>query len=190
MSTRHILPGALELKPLQQGNLSTLCGLYSVLNSIQIALYPQRLTRPELHRINVHAIAYLSRRRHLKRALSFGIEYEMWAELQTELLSYVNNAQGTSLKTNGILTGAAARDRQRAIHRIKKHLRDGSPILAGFGGILDHYSVIAGYTADRLILFDSSGLKWITASKLGLGESSSRAHWILAEQTVAVVDDW
>ena len=119
-----------------------------------------------------------------------GILYELWAELQTELIIYVNHAHGMSLKTSSILTGSAARDRQRAVHQIKRHILRGSPVLVGFGGILDHYSVIAGYTEGRLILFDSSEHRWITASKLGLGEGSRRTHWILADQTVAIVDNW
>jgi len=187
---RHILPGARELTPFKQGNLSMLCGLYSILNSIQLALYPHRLTRPQIQRIYLDAVHHLSRRRQLKRVIGEGLIYETWAELQIELLDFVNKAHGKSLIRKAILTGSAAQNRQRTVQQIKKQLWSGSPVLAGFGGILDHYSVIAGYTERRLILFDSSGLEWIQADNLGLGEGSRRPHWILPDQTVAIEDDW
>lgn len=167
-----------------------LCGLYSVLNALQLALYPQRLSRPELQRIYLRAIDHLSRRRQLKRVIGIGVDYPLWAELQIELIIYVNQAYGLSLKRCAILTGTAVKNRQRAIGQIKSNLCRGSPVLAGFGGILNHYSVIAGYTAERLILFDSSNLKWIAVGKLGLGEGSRRTHWILPDQMVAILDDW
>lgn len=167
-----------------------LCGLYSVLNSIQLALYPRRLARPELQRIYVRAIEHLSRRRQLKRVIGVGVDYPLWAKLQTELIAYVNQIYGASLNAAATLQGTAVRDRKRAIDTIKRAIGGGSPVLAGFGGVLDHYSVIAGYTGERLILFDSSGLQWIQAENLGLGEGSPRTHWILPDQTMSVVDDW
>ena len=167
-----------------------LCGLYSILNSIQLVLYPHRLTRPQIQAIYLAAVQHLSRRRQLKRAISEGLVYEVWAELQIELLAYVNKAHGKSLIRIPALTGPAGRNRQRAVLTIKRQLWAGSPVLAGFGGLLDHYSVIAGYTERRLILFDSAGLKWIQANNLGLGEGSRRTHWILPDQTMAIEDEW
>lgn len=190
MAPRFILPGATELRPLQQGKLSSMCGLYSVLNCIQLALYPQRLTRPELQRIYRHAIQHLSRRRQLKQVLGIGMEHELWMELRDQLIACVNDTYHTSLKPAATLTGAGTADRRRALDQIKRDLRAGGPVLACFGGALDHYSVVCGYTDQRLVLFDSSGMRWIRAENVGLGERSRRRHWILGECTSTVVDDW
>lgn len=54
-----MLAGVGQLKPLQQGNLSNMCGLYSVLNAVQLAVYPQRLTRPELQYLLSHRVCAL-----------------------------------------------------------------------------------------------------------------------------------
>lgn len=190
MRPRYTLPGVYELRPLRQGNLSSMCGLYSLLNGILLALYPQRLSRPQLQQIYRHAIGHLSRKRKLKQVLGVGIEYELWAELRDELIGYVNTTHDATLKPDATLVGTAAKDRRRAIDHIRKTLYSGSPILAGFGGALDHYSVICGYTEHRLMLFDSSSFHWIRADNLGLGEYSRRRHWILAECTSTLVDDW
>jgi hypothetical protein len=190
VATRFILPGVTQLKPLQQGNLSSMCGLYSVLNCIQLALYPERLSKPELQCIYRHAIEHLSRRRQLKRVLGTGIEHELWTDLRDQLITSANDAYHTALKATATLTGKGTSDRRRAIAQIQKALRSGTPVMASFGGTLDHYSVFCGYTDQRLMLFDSSGLCWIGADNVGLGEHSPRRHWIVADCTSSIVDDW
>lgn len=167
-----------------------MCGLYSLLNGILLALYPQRLSRPQLQQIYRHAIEHLSRRRKLKQVLGVGIDYELWTELRDEVITYVNAAHHVSLKPTPTLPGSAATDRSRMIGKVKKDLQCGSPVLALFGGALDHYSVICGYTSQRLMLFDSSGLYWIKSDNLGLGEHSRRRHWIVADCTATIIDDW
>ena len=190
MRSSHILVGSTQLKPLSQGKLSSMCGLYSILNALQLSLFPRRLVKPELQQVYLHAIAFLSRRRQLKRVLGTGMVYEVWDELRDELVAFTNKAFDVSLKPTPTLLGTAAIDRRRMIEKLKRDVHGGSPILAGFGGVLDHYSVICGYTPQRLLLFDSSGLAWIKADNLGLGEQSRRRHWILAECTSTLVDDW
>lgn len=186
----HILAAAQDLRPLQQGKLSSMCGLYSVLNALQLSIFPRRLSKPELQRIYRHAVEFLSRRRQLKRVLGAGIEYWLWEELRAELIAYVNTSYDMSLKAVPTLRGAASVDRRRMIAKLAKDLRGGSPVLAGFGGALDHYSVVCGYTPQRLMLFDSSGLHWITADNVGVGEFSRRRHWIIADYTTTIFDDW
>ena len=136
MQARHTLPGARELKPFKQGSLSMLCGLYSILNSIQLALYPRRLSGPQTQRIYLHAVHYLSKCRQLKRVVGEGLVYEIWAELQIELIDYVNQTHGKTLVRKAILTGSAARNRQSAVEQIKRQIWGGNPVLAGFGASL------------------------------------------------------
>lgn len=190
MSTSHMLAGVGQLEPLQQGNLSNMCGLYSVLNAIQLAVYPQRLTRPELQRLYRHAIEHLSHRKQLTGVLGIGIEYELWTELRDELVAHINTHYGLSLKPTLTLTGTAATDRKRALKKIRRMLQRGRPVLAHFGGALDHYSVLCGYTDEKLFLFDSSRLSWVQADNVGLGEHSRQRHWLMANYTSALFEDW
>ncbi len=98
MPPHSTLPAVYELKPLHQGKLSSMCGLYSLLNGISLALYPQRLSRPQLQQLYRHAIGHLSRKRKLKQVLGVGIEYELWNELRDELIAFVNTAHHATLK--------------------------------------------------------------------------------------------
>ena len=190
MTTRHILTGASHLVPLQQGNLSNMCGLYSVLNAIQLAVYPRRLTKPELQRLYRLAIKHLSRRKQLQGVLGIGMGYQLWTELRDVLIAHANSCYGFSLKPTFTLSGTATTDRKRALRKITKALRRGRPVLAHFGGALEHYSVVCGYADQKLFLFDSSGLNWVQADNVGLGEQSRRRHQILAEYTFTLVEDW
>lgn len=190
MIEHHIVPGARHLKPVLQGTLSRLCGVYSVLNAIQLCLYPERLNGAEMQRLYRHAIHYLSRRKQLSRVIGVGMAYQLWMEATAELIAYVNAAYDTEITASRILKGSAATDRQRAIRQIKKSLRRGRPVVALLGGTLNHYSVFCGYTASRLLLFDSSGLSWVRADNVGLGEHSRRTHWLLAEYTSSIAEHW
>lgn len=190
MRASYMLAGVTALEPIQQGTLSRMCGLYSVLNAIQLALFPQRLSKLELQRLYRHAITYLSRKRQLQRVLGIGMGYELWTELRDHLLTRINTMYNMSLQPTPTLMGSAARDRRRAIHQIKKAVRRGRPVLALFGGTLDHYSVVCGYTDQRLLLFDSAGLSWVNAANVGLGEHSRCSHWLLAKYTATLGENW
>lgn len=190
MPDRYTIPGAKELKPLMQGNLSRLCGLYSVLNGIQLALFPQRLGRPELQGLYLQGIRHLAQRRQLRSVIGVGMHDGAWLALAAELLAHLNDGHGTSFQLRPVIKGAAERDRQRSLAAIKKAIGSKSPVLISFGGHLDHYTVVSGYTERRLVLFDSSGLRWLEAINIGVGERSARRHWISSASTVAIFDDW
>lgn len=190
MTPRFVIAGVGNLDPIEQGSLSRMCGVYSVLNAIQLALYPERLSKPELQRLYRHALGYLSRRRQLQRVLGIGMGYDIWTELRDELIAYINETLVLSLKPTPTLRGSAATDRKRAIKQIKKSLRRGRPVLVLLGGMLDHYSVFCGYTDQRLILFDSDGLRWVNADSVGLGERSRRTHWLLSDYTSTLCEEW
>ncbi len=190
MLDRFTLPSAKQLKPLAQGNLSRLCGLYSFINSIRLALYPLELRKDELQELYFEGMRHLSRGRHLKRVLGVGMEEDLWLSLGAALVCYVNGAHSSALKLTPAIGGGARRDRERALRGIRKMVAGGSPVLASFGGALDHYTTICGYTPSRFVLFDSSGLRWVEAKQVGVGERSCRRHWIAAHSTVAIIDDW
>jgi hypothetical protein len=118
------------------------------------------------------------------------MEYELWAELRDLLIARTNEAYHWSLKASSMLTGTAGKDRKRAIQRIRRTLQRGRPVLAYFGGALDHYSVLCGYTDDKLFLFDSSRLSRVQADNVGLGERSPRRYWLLPASTITLFEDW
>jgi hypothetical protein len=175
---------------LRQGSLSSLCGLYSLINAIQLALYPARLPKDELQDLYSAGIGHLHSKRQLRSVLGVGMVEEAWLSLGAALVDHVNVAHGTSLKLRRVTVGAAESDRRRALLRVRQAIEQGSPVLASFGGTLDHYTVICGLSEQRLNLFDSSGLRWLLIRGVGVGEHSRLRHWISPQSALALDDDW
>ncbi len=190
MGSHHLLPASLGLKPLQQGHMSSLCGLYSAINAVRLAIQPHRLNKTQLHVMYVRGIDGLSSRRKLKTVLGHGMNEDLWFALIGELIDYANETLNLSLKPVKTLTGDAAQNRRSAIVRVKQDVRLERPVLVCLLGALNHYSVICGYAGERLILFDSSGFRWVCAGNIGLGDNSQLTHRISAQSTFSIIDDW
>lgn len=189
LQQRTTLAAAKQLKPLTQGTLSKLCGLYAFLNAVQLALYPRRLSRAELQSIYVQGISHLAGHRHLKRVLGKGMNEDVWLELWQALTAAVNADLHVDLACRFILKRPARTSLPRALQAVEDALLDGYPVLACFGGALDHLTVISGCTSRRLTFFDSSGLGWVTTGGLSLLEGENR-HWLMRTSVVALVDGW
>ncbi|QDM41466.1 hypothetical protein [Altererythrobacter sp. TH136] len=62
---------------------------------------------------------------------------------------------------------------------IKSHIRAGCPVMMLIWGSYNHCTVAVGFTPSRLLLFDSSGFKWVYFRSLGLHHArSNKLHQI------------
>lgn len=94
---RFALPGMTQLEPLSQGSLSSLCGLYSAMNGIRLALYPQRLSKHQTEELYRQGATHLARARQLARVLGVGMPQDKWLDLTQSLLAHANDATESSL---------------------------------------------------------------------------------------------
>ncbi len=172
----RVLAGARQLEPLVQGDLSRLCGLYSILNAIQLGLYPRWLSPVQRKQMFIEGITHLARERQLRSVVGVGMEEPVWRKLAVALVTNANEQFGSKLKVQRALKGTAPRSRRKVLEAIMAAVEDGRPVLVYLGGALDHYTVIAGYTDRRLMLFDSQGLRWIEIDHVGVAEG--RRHWL------------
>ncbi len=186
---RHRLDAAGSLRPLQQGQLSCLCGLYAHLNAIQLALFPDHLTRSELRQLYGCGVEHLARSRLLKGAVGGGMTEKTWRALGDALLNCVNEQRGTAFKFETPTNSALSR-RRTALRFISTHIQQGRPVLIGVGGALDHFTVVAGCSSERLTLFDSSGHRWILAKNVGLSGRQQYRHELWPQALFALIDDW
>lgn len=185
-----LLLGAIDLEPLAQGELSRLCGLYSFLNAIRLALHPLCLGKEQHRELYLEGIRHLAKRRQLRRVLGVGMDVPLWLELGAALIDYANVAHGASLALESSLHGASRHRRSLALLSIRRAISSGSPVLVCLGGALDHYTVVAGWTERRLRLFDSSGLHWLQIDAVGLGCRSPLRHHLLPGSVATIVDKW
>lgn len=115
---------------------------------------------------------------------------DKWLDLTQALLAHANAATGSSLRLKQILSRSARGSRGRAVGAIRRAIMGGSPVLVRLGGALNHFTVIAGFTDQWLLLFDRSSLRWIETNGVGTTESSGRRHWLDPDSVGALTDDW
>jgi hypothetical protein len=184
VADRFVLPGADSLKPLRQGELTAMCGIVSWLNGIRLAAYPRVLRKPELQGLFLASMEHLSRKRQLKRVLGVGMGEEVWVPLGCALSEHCRDKLQLHLKLTPILSERD--DRRSALRSIKRHIREGHPVVLAFYGTLDHYTVVRGVTNRSLLLFDGSGLRFVKQNGVGLETGKSRRHRICREGAVAI----
>lgn len=181
-----ILPAAIQLAPFQQGDGSALCGLYSILNAVQLALWPHRkLTQGELKRlINLSAKSTSS---GLLDVLGHGIDEEAWLRLCRELLVAASDLTGYQLRPKFFLRSRAGDRTDTAIRSIKRQLMANRPVVVMLWGSYNHATVISGITQQRLCLFDSTGFKWVHRTSVGLDHPwSTKLHRIPKRSVMAI----
>ena len=184
------LSGYAQLKPLGQGDFSKLCGLYSVLNAIQLACWRVPLSQKQLEELHRDGIRYLAKRRLLARVMAMGMDEDVWQQLGDRLAQRANELLSTSFVLVPIVPRPPNTfpSTSAALKALRRTMEADRPVLCGIGGVLDHYTVVVGISATRVTLFDSSGFKWIEQRNIGASERSGARHWLYGAR--AVVDDW
>lgn len=185
---KFLLAGARELEPLRQGSLSYLCSVYSVLNGIQLALYPITLKRTDQQAIYLAGIAHLAKKRRLRQAMGQGMHDGAWQDLAAAMIETANERCRSSLKLQTSFHADHRRD--VVLRRLRRILYDGSPVLLPIYGTYDHFTVVAGYTPQRLRLFDSAGMHWITIDRTTFAEEATTRHRTPISSICAILDDW
>lgn len=183
----RLAEAATVLTPLRQGDLDRLCGLYAVINAIQLALYPQhRLTRGQLRVLFDEGIAFLSHARSLKSAASNGMYVAHWSKLCEHLLATASAL--TAIDLHMLRLPARSRpSTATALRTLTNHLRHGRPVLLALEGRLNHWTVIVRYSETRLSLFDSDGHRWILVKSLGVrGSGHGSTYRIHAKGIIAL----
>ena len=195
MGTQNVrLRGVRVVRPLRQGHYSSLCGLYSFINAVQLSSWATPASDDALRELYKFGIKYLSRRRQLARVMTMGMDQHLWLDLGAAVVTQSRDLLGMSLALAPIGLSRASRDdvqdHDSIMRKAKETLAEGRPILCGLGGTLEHYTVLCGYSEKRLTLFDSSGFHWINMSSLGHAEGSGSRHWLYPGSVTALVDAW
>jgi hypothetical protein len=189
MVKRSPLQEAAErLLPYHQGRFDNLCGLYSILNAIQLAQWP-RLERNahRSRRLFQHGIAALEHRGFLHNAIKHGMDEATWTWLTDKLLAEAGRLSGTRLRRVPILQKIRRSNLDGALALIDRHTRLGEPVLVELAGSYQHYTTIVGISDNRLHLFDSYGYRWIAAASCELSHGHARARHQIARNSAAVI---
>ena len=168
---------ASNLEPLHQGACDYLCGIYSIINAIRLASYP---TYIDSHALFEEAISHLIAKDRLAEVMQHGMATALSRRLLNALLSGRNCP--VELKAPPqfpILPAKSA---------FTRALAGGTPVLFELSGHCYHYTVATELKGNRLILFDSDGMKWINISSLPTDEATAQTsrYQIAPKSMVAI----
>lgn len=174
---KRTLTGYDHIKPLRQGDLSSLCGIYSAINAARIVA-PDLAGRTKLwEEIYALAIAWLRRNRKLRFALNVGIDFDTWKELQVAMFDDLSSRSGRSFRMRPLSRRRITENRELA-ELVRKAIDQDRAVLCSLSGTLDHFTVIVGYSRARWLLFDSLGQRWVNASVTSFGKRTTTRHWV------------
>ena len=175
-------------RPFTQGHLSSLCGLYALLNGVQLALWPHSLLTPaQLKKLFARSVEHLDNERILPAVLRAGITENAWLRLCLVVIGQAVHLTGTRLRRRFFLQHVDQLTGGTALADIKRELRQGHPVVVMLWGGYNHATVIVGYDRTRLILFDSAGYRWILLTSVGLHHASSTKRHQLTRNTVVAL---
>lgn len=167
MTPRETLAAASRvLKPLQQGELDGLCGLYAIINAIRLSLYPERrLSKAEAARLFTAGVTELRKARSLHGTILTGIHDPSWRRVGDAMAAEASKVFGARFLIDRFQFDAKLGD-QEMLRVIRLVIRAGNPVLMRVQGPVDHWTVVCRFSKARLTLFDSSGLRWLPVSSI------------------------
>jgi hypothetical protein len=179
------LKPATLLWPLYHGdNCIGLSGLYAILNAIRLAIaHKQVLTEPELYRIMRAGLRFLEGRLTPVQLLSSGLRVNLWRSMAEAMTEVTLREAGAWARVEPVfVSDPGVRAAFDAIEDAIERLR---PVMMLCRG--GRYTVVSGYTASSLLLFDSAGSCWIKKHVCGVpGDCDSARHVLYPASFLAV----
>ncbi|TGN62495.1 hypothetical protein E4L95_06365 [Paracoccus liaowanqingii] len=162
---RVLHPGADLVAPYQQGQLDSLCGLYAVINAIRVVHAPKHPLSGKMSRHLFHAgakalMSASGSRQALHQGMSAGRQYKLAKVLmRTPALASLPPLQLREKRPR-------LRSRSDLELFVRKTIGRGAVLLVDLEGRLSHHTVIIGLSNQRLLLCDSSGMRFVYASTI------------------------
>ncbi len=158
-------------KPLRQGELDGLCGLYAVVNAARV-LCPE--LDDEASRQLFRAIYRTAE--NFAQTVSFahdGLGFDDLVRLLTEAQELLSSTRAIVIAVK-TLPLAGPPSLAKLWGSMTDELRDQAVLILGLSGLEDHWSVAHRATPEALQLIDSSGLKTLPRAKCSLHHSEGR----------------
>lgn len=163
---------AKELKPFIQGDLDSLCGIYSSINAIRLAIYNEKkLTKRQARGLMEEALFYLGRQRlRLLSVCAYGMSKSRRNKLIHRLFKYILREWDIQMVLLPFFYDNSEDLEAEFIEFIRHHLTLGNPICIKMKGAHNHFSVITGISSTYIELFDSDGLNKLTRKSVRIGK--------------------
>ena len=181
------LAAANMLNPLQQGELDGLCGLYAIVNALRLAVFPgHSLTDAQTYELFAAGVSWLDGRGLLASVVQSGMSQRVWRELMVHVTTELPNTLRGAISFQRLIKAGNAASLTMAYARITAACERGCPVLALVYDSYDHFTVISGTTASRLVLFDSYGFHWLNRQSCSLVRGTAARHRLAPRALIAV----
>lgn len=182
------LPGFKDLQPAWQGSLDRLCGLYSIINAFELALYPvHRVTEVERGRVFDLGLKFVVSMRRLEPSDRHGMTERQWLRLQEVMVEIFWEVVGFRLRIDRLPEPRAKIDKPELLAWIGKRLDQGRPVLMILWGAYDHFTVVGGISERNLLLFDSFGYRRIALSSLVVRKPRTKGRHRVSRKPISSV---
>jgi len=171
------------MKPLRQGHLDCLCGLYSIINAIKTAHPNSRYFSKEdelaLYR---QLVEHLENKGILGAALTEGLSSHDLSRLLNQTRSWLSQEHGLLLERRKPFHSQPSISFKQLIDALTKHTAQSNAavIINIENRHFNHWTVVQYVTSKRLVVMDSDGHHWFRLSNCSTEgkEEAPRTHQI------------
>jgi hypothetical protein len=151
----------MNLEPFRQGRLDGLCGVYSVINALRLAVWPaHRLGRESCKDLFRLLTSELAARSKLYDVLTGGSRHRLVTALLREADSWLRDEYEIRLHYRRPYRGQSSVRPSAIAATLARHLADGhASVIAGLTGSIEHWTVVRAVGPKTMLLFDSDDLK-------------------------------
>ena len=187
MARERLAATARSLTPMRQGSLDGLCGLYAVINAIQLATFPdRRLTRRDMVGLFEVGIDTLRPSKTLAAVLLHGMHEPLWRKVAAAVVGAANDVTGVRLELVQVPLTAKT-NAFTLVRHIRYHVGRGRPALLCVTGRINHWTVVSRVSRTRLTLFDSSDRAWLRANTIGVDGPANPMAYGVRKQGLVIV---
>jgi hypothetical protein len=151
-----------RIKPIRQGGLDCLCGIYAIINALRLILNGDNRIKTKDYEQLFEKLIYRLQELSPESVHSIeGIGTIELRQLLAETIDYLEEEFEVEVELTRPLLGSPRIKSAKAIGKLRAALaRPGTAVLIGFGG-LEHWTVVRAITDHHFLLLDSSGRRFL-----------------------------
>ena len=168
MTNRIILSGAIGYTPVRQGDLDSLCGLYSIINAACVVSAPIRpLSRQDVGWLVKAAVQHQDHRQKFSSTFIKGMSAKRQRKLARVLVEALLQRTGVELLVRSRHLNTGSSHRVQTFEAIENSLQRGAAVMIRLRNTHNHFTVVVGCSRTRLYVADSDGLHWLSRRSFG-----------------------
>lgn len=174
-----------RIKPLRQGGLDSLCGVYSIINAAQLVLEPSaRLTRDDQLALFATLIEELARKGELYDAITDGLGARQVWRLAKHAVRHLREEHDMELSLDRPFRKDKPADFDAIAAEIERGTRNGAAYVVEIREWKYHLTVVRSVTVKSLLLQDSAGVRFVRRASCQLGYREEEGKHTIAAASV------